>query len=88
MGLLILPYYIYVLLCEDGSYYTGYAKDIDLRVQQHWRGVGARYTKLHKPKKLVYTEEFETVGEAMKREREIKQLSHEEKYRLVSLHPR
>jgi len=87
MGLLILPYYIYVLLCEDGSYYTGYAKDIDLRVQQHWRGVGARYTKLHKPKKLVYTEEFETVGEAMKREREIKQLSHEEKYRLVSLHP-
>jgi len=88
MGLLILPYYIYVLLCEDGSYYTGYAKDIDLRVQQHWRGVGARYTKLHKPKKLVYTEEFETVGEAMKREREIKQLSHEEKYRLVSLYPR
>jgi len=88
MGLLILPYYIYMLLCEDGSYYTGYAKDIDLRVQQHWRGVGARYTKLHKPKKLVYTEEFETVGEAMKREREIKQLSHEEKYRLVSLHPR
>jgi len=88
MGLLILPYYIYVLLCEDESYYTGYAKDIDLRVQQHWRGVGAKYTKLHKPKKLVYTEEFETVGEAMKREREIKQLSHEEKYRLVSLHPR
>jgi len=88
MGLLILPYYIYVLLCEDGSYYTWYAKDIDLRVQQHWRGVGAKYTKLHKPKKLVYTEEFETVGEAMKREREIKQLSHEEKYRLVSLHPR
>jgi len=88
MGLLILPYYIYVLLCEDDSYYTGYAKDIDLRVQQHWRGVGAKYTKLHKPKKLVYAEEFETVGEAMKREREIKQLSHEEKYRLVSLHPR
>jgi len=85
---LIVPYYIYVLLCEDGSYYTGYAKDIDSRVKQHMRGVGARYTKLHRPKRLVYTEEFDTIGEAMKREREIKQLSHEEKYRLVSLHTR
>ncbi len=86
--LLIVPYYVYVLLCEDGSYYTGYAKDIDSRVKQHMRGVGARYTKLHRPKRLVYTEEFDTIGEAMKREREIKQLSHEEKHRLVNLHPR
>ena len=83
-----MPYYVYVLLCEDDSYYTGYARDIDLRVRQHMRGVGARYTKMHRPKRLVYTEEFGTIGEAMKREREIKQLSHEEKHRLVSLHSR
>ena len=87
MGLLIVPYYIYVLLCEDGSYYTGYAKGIDLRVKQHRRGVGARYTKMHRPKRLVYAEEFDTIGEAMKREREIKHLSHEEKHRLVSSQP-
>jgi len=80
-----VPYYVYVLLCEDGSYYTGYAKDIDSRVKQHMSGVGARYTKLHRPKRLVYTEEFDTIGEAMRREREIKQLSHGEKHRLVSL---
>jgi len=81
-----MPYYVYVLLCEDDSYYTGYARDIDLRVRQHMRGVGAKYTKMHRPKRLVYTEEFDTIGEAMKREREIKNLSHEEKHRLVSLH--
>ncbi len=81
-----MPYYVYVLLCEDDSYYTGYARDIDLRFKQHMRGVGARYTKMHRPKKLVYTEEFNTIGEAMKREREIKHLSHEEKHKLVSLH--
>jgi len=86
--MICMPYYVYVLLCEDGSYYTGYARDIDLRVRQHMRGIGARYTKMHRPKRLVYTEEFDIIGEAMKREREIKQLSHEEKYRLVSLHPR
>ena len=79
-----MPYYVYVLLCEDGSYYTGYAKDINLRVTQHMRGIGARYTKQHKPKRLVYTEEFDTRREAVKREREIKQLSHDEKHKLVS----
>jgi putative endonuclease len=84
VGLLIAPYYVYVLLCEDGSYYTGYAKDVDSRVKQHIRGIGARYTKLHMPKRLVYTEEFDTRGEAVKREREIKKLSHDEKHKLVS----
>jgi putative endonuclease len=84
MRLLIVPYYVYILLCEDGSYYTGCAKDIDLRVKQHERGDGARYTKLHRPKNLVYTEEFDTIGKAMKREREIKKLSHDEKHKLVN----
>jgi putative endonuclease len=48
------------------------------------RGVGARYTKLHRPKRLVYTEKFDTIEEAMRREREIKKLSHDEKHRIVS----
>jgi putative endonuclease len=78
-----VPYYVYVLLCEDGKYYTGYAKDVDSRLKLHMRGVGARYTKLHRPKRLVYTEKFDTIGEAMRREREIKKLSHDEKHRIV-----
>ena len=83
-----MPFYVYMLLCEDGSYYTGYTKDVDLRVKQHRIGVGARYTKMHRPKRLVYTEEFSTIREAMKRERKIKQLSHKEKNKLVNSHPR
>ena len=83
-----MPFYVYMLLCEDGSYYTGYTKDIDLRLKQHKIGTGARYTKLHRPTKLVYTEEFDTIKEAMKRERKIKKLSHKEKNKLVNLHPR
>jgi len=83
-GVVIVPYHVYVLLCEDGSYYTGYAKDIDLRLRQHLKGIGARYTRLHRPKRLVYTEECHTIREAMKREREIKRLSHEQKKRLTS----
>ncbi len=47
-------------------------------------GVGARYTKLHRPKRIVYAEEVDTIREAMKREREIKRLSHDEKKKLVT----
>lgn len=83
-----MSFYVYMLLCEDGSYYTGYTKNIDLRLKQHKIGTGARYTKLHRPKKLVYTEKFDTIREAMKRERRIKKLSHKEKNKLVNLHPR
>jgi len=82
--LLIVPYYVYVILCEDGSYYTGYAKDIYSRVKRHVRGIGARYTKLHRPKRLVYIEEFDTRTEAMRRERQIKKLGHDDKHKLVS----
>ena len=85
---MFLPFYVYMLLCEDGSYYTGYTKNIDLRLKQHKIGTGARYTKLHRPKRLVYTEKFDTIREAMKRERKIKKLNHKEKNKLVNLHSR
>jgi len=49
----------------------------------HECGKGARYTRTHKPKKLVYVEEFRTRGEAMKRELRIKELSHKQKLELT-----
>jgi putative endonuclease len=77
-----MPYYVYVLLCQSGTFYTGYAKDLNARLMMHQQGKGARYTRIHKPKKLVYTEEFGTRKEAMHREKEIKKLGHEEKKNL------
>jgi len=81
-----MPYYVYILLCRDGSYYTGHAKDVKHRVEQHKKGQGARYTRMHEPEKMVYVEEFDSLGEAMKREREIKSLSHSKKQQLVNLY--
>lgn len=77
-----MTYYVYVLACEDGSFYTGYTKNINLRVKQHKKGHGARYTRMHEPRNLIYVEEFQNRNDAMKREREIKSLSHNEKERL------
>jgi len=79
-----LSYYVYILRCKDGSYYTGHAKDVEKRFEMHKKGRGARYTRMHEPEKLVYTEEFESRGEAMRRERRIKTLSHNKKQQLIN----
>ena len=50
----------------------------------HKKGRGARYTRMHEPEKMVYVEEFESRGEAMKRERKIKTFSHNKKKQLIN----
>jgi putative endonuclease len=57
---------------------------VEKRFEMHKKGRGAKYTRMHEPEKLVYTEEFESRGEAMKRERRIKTLSHNKKQQLIN----
>ncbi|MGA3060039.1 MAG: GIY-YIG nuclease family protein [Candidatus Bathyarchaeia archaeon] len=78
-----MPFYVYILLCRGGSFYTGYTKDLDARTKLHENGKGAKYTKSHKPKRIAYVELFNLRSEAMKREREIKKLSHCQKLDLI-----
>ena len=77
-------YYVYLILCDDGSYYTGYTNDVASRFERHKKGYGARYTRLRRPEKVVYVEEFNSRGAAIRRELQIKLLSHREKRKLVS----
>jgi putative endonuclease len=79
-----LAFYVYMLLCCDGTFYTGYTKDLDVRTKLHSNGNGARYTKSHPPKKLAYFETFDNRSQAMKRERQIKKLSHQQKITLAN----
>jgi putative endonuclease len=78
-----MAYYVYVLLCADGSYYTGHAKNVKSRFMQHARGLGARYTRIHGPRKIVHVEKFQTRSEAMRREKAIKRLTHTQKQKLA-----
>lgn len=80
-----MAYYVYVLLCKDGTYYTGCTKHMSSRFRQHMNGRGARYTRVHKPQKIVYVEEYSTLGEAMRRERAVKLLSHQKKQSLADM---
>jgi putative endonuclease len=79
-----MPFYVYILLCMDGSFYTGYTKDLNERTRQHEDGKGAKYTKTHRPQKVAYVELFNNRGSAMKRERAIKKLTHQQKQDLIS----
>jgi putative endonuclease len=79
-----MPFYVYILLCADGSFYTGYTKNIDARTRLHVNGKGARYTKMHRPKRVAYVELFDSQAKAMKREREIKKMTHKQKLNLIN----
>jgi len=76
-------YYVYMLLCIDGSFYTGSTNNIEKRLKAHFAGKGAKYTKSHKPVKLIYSEEYSTKKEAMQREWQIKKWSKTEKENLI-----
>jgi len=76
-------YFVYLLLCNDGSYYTGYTNNVALRFERHKKGHGARYTRMRRPKRVVYVEEHRTRRAAIRRELKIKRLSHKEKHELV-----
>lgn len=79
-----MGYYVYILLCRDGSYYTGYTQDLNNRLEQHLSGKGSRYTRMRKAERMVYMERFEARTDAMKREKEIKCLTHKEKSELAN----
>lgn len=78
-------WFVYVLLCEDGSLYTGYSNDIQQRFDDHKNGKGGHYTRSHKPIKLIYKEQFNTQSEALKRESRIKSWSRTKKINILKL---
>ena len=80
----IEEYFVYILLCCDGSYYTGYTQDLKNRLKQHMSGNGSRYTRMKKSDRIVYTERFNNRLDAMKREKEIKRLRRCEKSALIN----
>lgn len=77
------PYYMYVVECADGSWYTGYTDDVERRVATHNAGRGAKYTRVRRPVQLIAQAEFATKHEAMSAEWHFKRLSRDEKERLV-----
>ena len=79
--------YTYMLLCADGSLYTGWTNDLEKRVRTHQAGQGGKYTRSRLPVRLAYYEEQPDKQAAMSREWHIKQLTHAEKLALIDKEP-
>ena len=75
---------MYILLCSNGTYYTGSTKNLDKRMQEHQNGEGANFTKKHLPVKLVYYEFFERIDEAFYREKQVQNWSRNKKEALIN----
>lgn len=81
----MLMYFVYLLLCNDGSFYTGSSNNPQHRFLDHENGRGGAYTRSHKPVKLIYTEELPDKSSALKRELQIKGWSRYKKIRTLKL---
>ena len=77
-------WYVYILRCGDGTLYTGITDDVQRRLSAHRAGKGAKYTRGRGPLELVYTQQWEDKGSALRREAEIKKLTRQEKLQLCS----
>ena len=78
-------WFVYVLLCEDGSLYTGVSDDVEKRFQVHLSGKGSKYLRSHKPVRILHSEKVETRSDALKREAEIKSWSRQKKIEALQL---
>ena len=72
-------WYVYILECQDGSFYTGVTKNIDARMRAHAIGKGSKYVHNKGFKRLLRFESCKKKSEACKYEYAIKQLPKNKK---------
>ena len=79
-----MSFWIYILKCSDGSYYTGHTDDLDRRIAQHLNGeLSTCYTFSRLPLELVFSQEFPTREEALASEQQIKGWSRKKKEAMI-----
>lgn len=75
--------FMYILQCNDQTFYTGSTKNLERRLEEHSNGLGANYTKKRLPITLVYYEFYDSIKTAFKREKQVQNWSHEKKKALI-----
>jgi predicted GIY-YIG superfamily endonuclease len=79
-----MTFHVYVLLCADGTYYTGLTSNLKRRIRQHENGSLHRaYTYSRRPVRLVWSQEFPTLEEARAGEKRVKNWTREKKDALL-----
>ena len=76
-------FFVYVLECQDKTYYTGHTNNLENRIKQHNKGEGAKYLRGRLPVQLVYRKEYKHFKEAFLEELRIKKLKRQQKEQLI-----
>ncbi len=79
-----MAFWVYVLRCADGSFYTGHTDDLDRRMAEHVSGEVLGYTSTRRPVTVAFSEAFQTRLEALEAERKIKGWSRAKKEALIA----
>ena len=78
-----MPFYVYILRCSDGSYYTGHTDELDQRMARHGDGTGSRYTSKRRPLQLLWATDCQTREEAWELEQRLHGWSRAKKEALM-----
>ena len=79
-------WFLYILRCQDGSFYTGVTNDIERRVKMHNSGRASRYTRSRRPVELLYQETCGSRTQALVRECFVKTYTRQQKEKLIAVH--
>lgn len=75
---------VYLVLCNDGTLYCGISRDINVRLEEHNRGNGAKYTRARRPVRLVwFLDGINNRSDATKLELQVKKLTRSQKWALI-----
>ncbi|MFH1776873.1 MAG: GIY-YIG nuclease family protein [Candidatus Omnitrophota bacterium] len=77
-------FFVYIVECRDGTYYTGYTRDLEKRWAWHNKGLASRYTRSRLPVKLVWSKTCKNQRFAMRTELTLKRLTREDKQQLIN----
>ena len=77
-------YYVYILLCSDGKFYTGVTNNLDRRIEEHNSSKSPNsFTASRRPVRLVWYGQFTSVNYAIEKEKQIKRWSKAKKQALI-----
>lgn len=76
-------FHVYIVVCADGTYYTGSTGNLCKRIELHNKGRGAKYSRGKRPVELVYARKYRYYKNALNAEREIKKLTRRQKEALM-----
>jgi putative endonuclease len=75
---------MYILKCDDGTYYTGSTWHIEQRFEEHYSGAGANYTARRLRVVLLFFEYYERIDEAFYREKQVQGWTRRKKEALIN----